>query len=149
MANATVSKVTKVEKLSAIIDILKENEIDVISIKGEDVSAIDTLQHEINLNKSKAEKSKSKKAVDNSDWETKIVEALEGGKVELVLSMIHQALDVCPVPPDDRGADADGDDPQRRLLETRDDDQTRQRDRGGNRAERGREENCDNAYGKH
>lgn len=81
MANATVSKVTKVEKLSAIIDVLKENEIDVISIKGEDVSAIDTLQHEINLNKSKAEKSKSKKAVDNSDWETKIVEALEGGKV--------------------------------------------------------------------
>lgn len=81
MANATVSKVTKVEKLSAIIDALKENEIDVISIKGEDVSAIDTLQHEINLNKSKAEKSKSKKAVDNSDWETKIVEALEGGKV--------------------------------------------------------------------
>ena len=80
MANAN-SKVTKVEKLNAIISILKENEIDVVEIKGEEVSLVDALNHEIALNKAKAEKSKSKKAVDNSNWENKIKSALEGGKV--------------------------------------------------------------------
>lgn len=78
MTNAT--KITKVEKFQAIVKILNEAGVESISVGSESFSPEEFCNHEIELIKSKAEKSKSKK-VDNSVYFEKVEEALANGSL--------------------------------------------------------------------
>lgn len=78
MANAT--KITKVEKFQAIAKVLNEAGVELISVGLESFSPEEFCNHEIELIKSKAEKSKSKK-VDNSVYFEKVEEALANGSL--------------------------------------------------------------------
>ena len=77
MANAT--KLTKVEKFNAIANALVEVGVEELTVGNETFSVSEFCNHEVELIKTKAEKSREKKTVDNSSFYPLVEQALENG----------------------------------------------------------------------
>lgn len=77
MANAT--KLTKVEKFNAIANALVKVGVEELTVGNETFSVSEFCTHEVELITAKAEKSREKKAVDNSSFYPLVEQALENG----------------------------------------------------------------------